>query len=111
MLQFVLTDKANRLFETQRYCFLGSIDDWITIGDERDSYREVPLNAKARKALDSWLAKRKERFPNSDDSAFFLNCQGQRLSQRSIDLLLRKLAQEASVTLSAHILRHTCLTN
>ena len=34
MLQFVLTDKAKRLFETQRYCFLGSIDDWITIGDE-----------------------------------------------------------------------------
>ena len=34
MLQFVLTDKANRLFEPQRYCFLGSIDDWIFIGDE-----------------------------------------------------------------------------
>jgi hypothetical protein len=34
MLQFVLTDKANRLFRTERYCFLGSIDDWITIGDK-----------------------------------------------------------------------------
>jgi len=34
MLQFVLTDKAKRLFEPQRYCFLGSIDDWIFIGDE-----------------------------------------------------------------------------
>ena len=34
MLQFILTDKANRLFETQRYCFLGSIDDWIFVGDE-----------------------------------------------------------------------------
>ena len=32
MLQFVLIDKAKRLFETRRFCFLGSIDDWITIG-------------------------------------------------------------------------------
>lgn len=32
MLQFALLDKEKRLFETRRYCFLGSIDDWITIG-------------------------------------------------------------------------------
>jgi hypothetical protein len=32
MLQFVLIEKVKRLFETRRYCFLGSIDDWITIG-------------------------------------------------------------------------------
>jgi len=34
MLQFVLINKEKRLFETRRYCFLGSIDDWITIGSE-----------------------------------------------------------------------------
>lgn len=33
MLQFILTDEVNRVFETQRYCFLGSIDDWIMIGN------------------------------------------------------------------------------
>ena len=33
MLQFILVDKEQRLFETQRYCFLGSIDDWMTIGN------------------------------------------------------------------------------
>ena len=32
MLQFVLMDKAKREFEVRRYCFLGSIDDWIDIG-------------------------------------------------------------------------------
>lgn len=32
MLQFVLMDKAKRKFEVRRYCFLGSIDDWIGIG-------------------------------------------------------------------------------
>ena len=29
MLRFVLIDKERRIFVTQRYCFLGSIDDWI----------------------------------------------------------------------------------
>lgn len=32
MFQFVLEDRAQRLFQTYRYCFLGSIDDWIPIG-------------------------------------------------------------------------------
>ena len=32
MLQFILIDKEQRLFETQRYCFLSSIDDWMIIG-------------------------------------------------------------------------------
>ena len=34
MLQFILIDKEQRLFEAQRYCFLGSIDDWMTISDQ-----------------------------------------------------------------------------
>lgn len=33
MLQFVLIDKEKRTFITQRYCFLGSIDDWVQIGE------------------------------------------------------------------------------
>lgn len=32
MLRFVLIDDAKRIFVTQRYCFRGSIDDWIDIG-------------------------------------------------------------------------------
>lgn len=32
ILQFVLIDEDKRLFVTQRWCFLGSIDDWIDIG-------------------------------------------------------------------------------
>lgn len=31
-LRFVLVDKKKRLFQTQRYCYLGRIDDWIDIG-------------------------------------------------------------------------------
>lgn len=32
MLRFVLTDKVKRKFTAERYCFLGSIDDWIYLG-------------------------------------------------------------------------------
>jgi hypothetical protein len=32
LLRFRLVDDKGRTFQTQRYCFLGSIDDWIDIG-------------------------------------------------------------------------------
>lgn len=32
LLQFVLANKEKRTFITRRYCFLGSVDDWIEIG-------------------------------------------------------------------------------
>jgi len=74
-----------------------------------DRYRQVPLNGEVRDALDAWLAKRVS-LPQSDGPALFLSLKGQRLSARAIDLTLRSLGQRADVTLSAHTLRHTCLT-
>ena len=32
MMQFILEDEQRRTFTAQRYCFIGSIDDWIDIG-------------------------------------------------------------------------------
>jgi hypothetical protein len=32
MMQFLLEDEKRRTFTAQRYCFIGSIDDWIDIG-------------------------------------------------------------------------------
>ena len=32
MLQFVLLNEQKRLFVTRRYCFFGSVDDWIDLG-------------------------------------------------------------------------------
>src|SRR5713101_8239953 len=32
LLVFQLVDATRRTFQTQRYCFLGSVDDWIAIG-------------------------------------------------------------------------------
>ena len=31
-MRFVLVDKQDRLFQTQRYCYRGAVDDWIDIG-------------------------------------------------------------------------------
>lgn len=32
IMRFILTDKTKRLFNPERYCFRGSVDDWISIG-------------------------------------------------------------------------------
>ena len=76
-----------------------------------NTYREVPLNAEVREAQRAWLQEHQRRFPRSQNPALFLSRQGARLSTRAIDLLLRKLGEEANISISAHILRHTCLTN
>lgn len=34
VFRFVLANSEKRLFRTQRFCYLGSIDDWIFIGEE-----------------------------------------------------------------------------
>ena len=74
-------------------------------------YREVPLNASARSSLQAWLDDRHIQFPGTAESALFLTRRGNRCSIRSVDLVIRKIAQDAGLTLSAHTLRHTCLTN
>jgi hypothetical protein len=32
VLQFILEDEERRMFVVQRYCYRGSIDDWIYVG-------------------------------------------------------------------------------
>ena len=76
-----------------------------------NTYREVPLNVEVRTALDTWLEQRKQRVSQRNESALFLTKQGTRLATRSIDDVVRRLGQEANLSLSAHILRHTCLTS
>lgn len=57
------------------------------------------------------MEERKKRFPDTQERALFLDRQGTRLTPRSIDLLLRKIGDDAGLAISAHVLRHTCLTN
>jgi len=73
-----------------------------------DAYREVPLNAEARRSLDAYIKDRRAR--GGDEPALFVNLHGRRLSTRAIDLIIRGLGHAAGIALSAHTLRHTCLT-
>ncbi|MCA1700147.1 MAG: tyrosine-type recombinase/integrase [Actinobacteria bacterium] len=73
-----------------------------------DAYREVPLNSACRKALDEWS---QARTATSEVDALWLSRQGTRMSSRAIDLVIRRLAKDAGLELSAHTLRHTAVTN
>ena len=75
-----------------------------------DTYREVPLNRPCRAALDDWLRARGER-ARDGERALFVGPRGGRLSPRSIDRVVRSVASGAGLELSAHVLRHTCVTN
>ncbi len=78
-----------------------------------DSYREVILNSEVRETLSDWLVERKGSLADQEKSALFLSRRGGRLSTRAVDLIVRKLGEEANLErpLSAHALRHTCVTN
>lgn len=78
-----------------------------------DAYREVALNADVRGALEGWLAERRASAGTVDGEALFLGRRGKRLGARAVDLVVRRLGEEANLDapLSAHVLRHTCLTN
>ncbi|MCA1677466.1 MAG: tyrosine-type recombinase/integrase [Actinobacteria bacterium] len=74
-----------------------------------DLLREVPLNPVVRQVLEEWLAER-ATLAGPEQSAVFLARAGARLSLRAADSAVRKVARAASLELSAHVLRHTCLT-
>ncbi len=84
-----------------------------------DAYREVPLNSACRSAIDEWTKARTgqiailasaEATPAEID-ALWLSRAGSAMSARAIDLIIRRLAKDANLELSAHTLRHTAVTN
>ncbi|MGH3684365.1 MAG: tyrosine-type recombinase/integrase [Pseudonocardiaceae bacterium] len=84
-----------------------------------DTYREVPLNSACRAALQEWLTARTAQLSGphgaqggrGDGQALWLARSGARLSIRAIDLVVRRLAADAGLAVSAQLLRHTCVTN
>ena len=71
--------------------------------------REVPLNALLRQVLDEWLEHR-ATIAGVGERALWISRAGGRLSTRSADRDVRMVAAGAGLELSAHTLRHTCLT-
>lgn len=76
-----------------------------------NSYREIPIGGQLREVLQEWLHVRNKQIKGDEVKALFLNKKGTRMTDRAVDLRLRKLAAQAELTFSAHTLRHTCLTN
>jgi len=74
-----------------------------------DVYREVPLNRPCRNALEPLLSARRKAA--ADGGALFVGPHGGRLTARSVDRAVRAVAARAGLELSAHVLRHTCVTN
>jgi site-specific recombinase XerD len=84
-----------------------------------DAYREVPLNSASRKALDEWFQARTDQLAalghadggDAEETALWLSRTGKPMSSRAVDMVVRRLAAEAKLELSAHVLRHTFVTN
>jgi len=88
-----------------------------------DAYREVPVNSACRTAVEEWFTARTKQLAalaearagdgaqTAEPSAVWLSRSGTRMSSRAVDLAVRRLAREAGLELSAHVLRHTCVTN
>lgn len=68
--------------------------------------RSVPAHAEMVEAVDAWLTERR-RWPGADSPALFLNKDGGRLSARSADIIVGRVAETAGVDATAHTLRHT----
>jgi len=84
-----------------------------------DAYREVPLNSASRKALEEWFEARTDQLAtlahadgdDAEETALWLSRTGKPMSSRAVDMVVRRLAAEAKLELSAHVLRHTFVTN
>ena len=84
-----------------------------------DAYREVPLNSACRTVLDEWARARAGQLAalaeldggRRETNALWLSRTGRRISARAVDLVIRRLAKDANLELSAHTLRHTAVTN
>ena len=80
----------------------------VTVTGKGSKRRTVPIGAKAREALDAWLAVR-PRFVRDDPHPLFLSARGARLSGRTIQSRLKAHAQAAGVPahVHPHVLRHS----
>ena len=72
---------------------------WVIIRSGKgDKYREIHLNASVREALRQWYQERAFKFDGKEiDDALYLNQQGRRISTSALDLIVRKVGNEAGL--------------
>lgn len=81
----------------------------LSVVGKGETQRDVPLNAQVRGVLDEWLQERAV-LASAGERALWVSRTGARLSNRQADRDVRSVAAVAGLELSAHTLRHTCLT-
>lgn len=96
--------RAREVCTLQRtHVTLGKRSGWLTIYGKRNKYREVPLNATARRMLTDYL----ETLPASCAYLFPSDKTGVALSERALGHVVKKYAMLAHVQdVSPHDLRH-----
>lgn len=77
----------------------------VRVYGKGDRYREVPLNAEARRALQAYL----DVAPGEQEEPLFLGQRGG-LKVGGVEAILRKIGQAAGVSVTPHQLRHTFAT-
>jgi len=69
--------------------------------------RNVALSSQARDALREWLTQRAKMPAAADNPALWLSQRGTRMSKRTIQDMVSRVAAETGVKMTAHTLRHT----
>ena len=70
--------------------------------------RDLPIGEKALQSLRDWLLVRKKISRDHGDEALFLNKNGKRLSNRSVQLRLERLSKKRGLPMvNPHMLRHS----
>lgn len=87
-------------------------DGSVQVTGKGNKRRIVPVGRKARAALQVWLKVRLQA-GRGDSDALFLSRQGNRISPRAVQVMIKKraLAQDAPGRVHPHLLRHSFATH
>jgi integrase/recombinase XerC len=97
----------------------GESASWLDLGEAEVTVlgkggkrRTVPVGTQARQALAAWLAERERLLavsPSADGRALFLSRLGRRLSNRSVQLRIKRLALLRAIPADVHphVMRHS----
>jgi integrase/recombinase XerC len=85
-----------------------AVDDQLEVTGKGSKTRRIPLGQMARDAIADWL-KVRGNYADDDETAIFVSARGQRISPRSVQQRIAKLAKQQNAVqhLHPHMLRHS----